>query len=523
MAKKFWLVLLACLLCLSLAACGGETPRDVQAPPMDIYWNLNEALPEAQNGVYTLNFLLNGQTVSYTCADEALAKTVCHQQVLGLELTEGAITGIVFAPDLDQTLVALDYYIKSIGGGQVKLYSNNLYNGVEALLKLGENTRIYDLSIMAATPGAITELQKNDGITALANAEGELTHVFVTDRASAPLEGKAYCQKCEKEVQWSGWYADNLLPTGNGHYVLQKDVTLTKTTRLQDEVCCLDLAGHRVEQTVDGERIYLIPGSGTLSVMDSVGGAVMRSANTYDETKYSAHWGMIFDLENVEGELNIYAGTFDASGRSVQYGGVINCTKGDVNIYGGTLLAADPYGTGSGAIRAGGNVSMYGGEIIGGTHIDSGYNSINIHAGAVIRVGEGGLFRMYGGTINGGESYTNGGILAVYAPGKIELYGGTIKGGKCGGNGGGIFAATGSFVKLAGPVQVFENEGTNIYLERNAYLEIDPLAFKDAKVSLSMEMPGTLAKCTDEAVLEWLLCDYPANSLSIKNDLLVMD
>jgi len=232
---------------------------------------------------------------------------------------------------------------------------------------------------------------------------------------------------------------------------------------------------------------------------------------------------MIFDLENVEAELNIYSGTFDASGRSVQYGGVINCTKGDVNIYGGKLLAADPYGTGSGAIRAGGNVSMYGGEIIGGTHIDSGYQSINIHAGAVIRVGEGGLFRMYGGSITGGESYTNGGILAVYAPGNIELYGGTISGGKCGGKGGGIYAATGAFIKLAGPVQVFENEGTNIYLERNAYLEIDPLTFKDAKVSLSMEMPGTLAKCTDEAVLEWLVCDDSNNRLYIKDGLLTMD
>ena len=523
MAKKFLLAIFALLLCLSLAACDGETPPAEQnAPPMDIYWNLNKELPAAENGVYTLNFLLNGQSVSYTCAEEAMAQSICYQQVLGLKLDGNAITGIIYSPDLDQQLVAFDYYVKSLGGGQVKMNSNNIYNGVEALLKLGENTKVYDISLMAQTPGALTEIQKGDGITALADSEGVLTQVFVTDRASAPLDGKAYCQKCEKEVQWYGWYSDNSLPSNGGHYALQKDINLTKTTRLNNEECCLDLAGHRVEQTVDGERIYYIPESGKLSFMDSVGGAVLRSSNTYDDSAYANHWGMIVDMESVEAEFNLYGGTLDASGRSVQYGGAINCTKGNVNIYGGKILAADPYGTGSGAIRAGGNVSMYGGEIIGGTHIESGYESINIHAGAVIRVGEGGLFRMYGGSITGGESYTNGGIMAVYAPGRIELYGGTISGGKSGGNGGGIFAATGSYIALAGPVQVFENEGSNIYMEPNAYLEIDPLTFKDAKVGITMEYPGTLGRCVEESVLQWLICENPGKRFVIQDGLLVM-
>lgn len=521
MAKKLLMLLLALVLCLSLAACGGEEPAgQVEVPPMDIYWNLNSQLPAAEGGVYTLNFLLNGQAVSYTCADEALANTICLQQVLGLQLEGNAITGIVFAPDLDQQLVALDYYIKSMGGGQVKLSSNNIYNGVEALLKTDENTKVYNLSMMAETPGSLTELQKGDGITALANAEGILSQVFVTDRASAPLEGKQYCEKCEKEVQWSGWYSDNSLPTMGGHFILQKDVTLLKTMRLNPEDLCLDLAGHRVEQSVDGQRIYLLADDCTLAIMDSVGGAVMRSSNTYDDPAYAYHWGMIVDMENAQSEFYLYGGTLDASGRSVQYGGAINCTVGTVYIYGGKILAADPYGTGSGAIRVGGNVLMYGGEIIGGTHIDSGYQSINIHAGAVIRVGEGGLFRMYGGSITGGESYTNGGIMAVYAPGTVELYGGTISGGKAGGNGGGIYAAAGAYIKLLGPVQLFENEGSNIFMEANANLEIDPLAFRDAKVGLMRETPGAIARCTDASVLQWLICENPGCSLVIKDGLL---
>lgn len=523
MAKKLFMMLLALALCLGLAACGGEEPApQVSAPPMDIYWNLNSQLPPAEGGVYTLNFLLNGQSVSYTCADEALAKNICLQQVLGLQLEGNAITGIVRTPDLDQQLVAFDYYIKSMGGGQVKLNSNSRYNGVEALLKTDENTRIFDLSLMATTLGAQTQLQKGDGITALANSDGILTQVFVTDRASAPLEGKQYCEKCEKEVQWHGWYSDNSLPTVGGHFVLQKDVTLTRTTRMSADELCLDLAGHRVEQSVDGQRIYLLADDCTLAIMDSKGGAVMRSSNTYDDPAYASHWGMIVDMEAVEAEFYLYGGTLDASGRSVQYGGAINCAVGTAYIYGGKILAADPYGTGSGAIRVGGNVLMYGGEIIGGTHIDSGYQSINIHAGAVIRVGEGGLFQMHGGSITGGESYTNGGILAVYAPGTVELYGGTISGGKSGGNGGGIYAATGAYIKLLGPVQLFENEGSNIYLERNAYLELDPLTFKDAKVGVMMEMPGTLARCTEESMLQWLICENPGYSFAIKNGFLVM-
>lgn len=523
--KKLFFLALSLLVVFALAACGGELPETTEpaAQQMAVYWSLSpvDTQPDA-NGVYTLSFLLDGRTVTYTCTDKALAELICRQDVLGLNLEGDVIQSAILSPDLPYTLGAWNWYVKSMGGDQVKLNAVNAYNGAETVLTLTPDSKIYDVSALAQTPGDITQLQKNDGVTAFINSENEIIMAFVSDRAAVPDAQATYCAHCEKEVVWNGWYSDRQLPQGTGHYRLEKDVTLTATNRLGSVNVVLDLNGKRVEQTTDGQRIYYMPEKGELSILDSVGTGVMRSANTYDTGSCANRWGMIIDIEDVESTVNIYSGTLDASGRSVQYGGAINCTLGIVNMYGGTILSADPYGTGSGAIRVGGVFNMYGGKIVGGTHQDIGYVSINIHGGSVIRAGEGGIINMYGGEIVGGESYTDGGIIAVMNNSKLNLYGGSISGGKSAKRGGGVYVSSGSTVKLCGDPQVWDNEGTNIFFDMGTYLEVDELLLGDAKVGISMEIPGTLGACGTDKILDCLTCDDPAQKIELRNGFLSM-
>ena len=165
---------------------------------------------------------------------------------------------------------------------------------------------------------------------------------------------------------------------------------------------------------------------------------------------------------------------------------------------------------------------MYGGKIVGGNHYDSGYKSINIHGGGVIRVGEGAVMNLYGGEIVGGESYTNGGIIGVMNNGKLNLFGGSISGGKCGGNGAAVYVSGGSTVKICGNPQVWDNEGTNIFFDLGTYLEVDSLLLGDAKVGISMEMPGTLGVCDTDKILACLISDNPNQKVEWKNGYLGM-
>ena len=523
--KKWMISILSVLVLLSLAACGEEMPAatESQVQQIPVYYNLTCTLPEPVNGVYALSFVLDGQVVSYSCADKQLAEKVVRQDVLGLKLEGDTVTDAILSVDLPYKMAAWNWYVKSMGGDQVKLCAVSTFNGAEETLILTQNSKIYDVSTVAKSLGSLTELQKNDGVTAFVNENNEITVAFVSNRAAVTDDKATYCEHCEKNVVWNGWFSDDQLPQANGHYRLEKDVYLTSTSRLGTVSIVLDLNGKRVEQTTEGQRIYYMPDKGELSILDSVGTGVMRSANTYDTGNCASRWGMIIDIEDVESIVNIYSGTLDASGRSTQYGGAINSTLGTVNMYGGTILAADPYGTGSGAIRAGGVFNMYGGKIVGGVHQDIGYKSINVHGGAVIRVGEGGIMNMYGGEIVGGESYTDGGIIGVMNSGKLNLYGGSISGGKCAGRGGAVYVSGGSTVRICGDPQVWDNEGTNIFFDMGTYLEVDELLLGDAKIGISMENPGTLGACNTDKILACLFSDDPDQNIELVNGFLGME
>lgn len=470
-----------------------DTSSQGVAQDATLYWNVDRGMVIPDHGVpCTFRFLKDGELVSYQVNDVALATRIAQLDLMGLELEGETITGIVEFSNLPYRYLGVDCYVQSMGGSVVKINTRKILNGKEILINTNDEMAVYDLSSLAEYPGAVTKIQKNDGVTVVADTDGEVRYVFVTDRACRLEAGTRYCEECDADVQWYSWHSDSVLPTGGGHYYLEKDVTLFETVIAGASRICLDLNGKTVRQSVDGERIYQMQGATQMTIMDSVGSGVMIPASTADRSEMRYHWGMIFEMANDDCVLNIRSGTLDASECTAQYGCAINCVTGTINMYGGTIKGGTAYGTGSTAIRAGGDFNMYGGTIYGGTNPDVGFKSINIHGGATIRIG--GRTTIYGGQIIGGKSDFNGGSVRVDSSGTLKMLGGSISGGECAGVGGGIYVVEFGKLIIGGNANVTNNVGTNVFLERTAVLEIDETGLNGAKIGISSESTGVFAK-----------------------------
>ncbi len=356
-----------------------------------------------------------------------------------------------------------------------------------------------------------TAYMKHRGI---ADESGELVFAYVTSRPAVPHEGLLHCQHCDAEVEWMDWVSAFSLPASAGHYLLQNDVVLGRETRVSGGNICLDLNGKTVTQGSFGERIYYMTGEATLSIMDSVGGATMIP-NSGDES-VSTRAGMCIRINHDRATLNLYGGTLDGSNTTAQTGGVVSVSYGTFNMYDGTILGGTVYGTGSSAVSASDNFNMYGGRIVGGKHIETSYAPVNPPGGGAIRVL--GITTIYGGIIEGGESYTEGGVIRLTPDAaesgvvKLILKGGTITGGKAP-MGGGIYAKSNTTIVISGDVKITGSENGNLFLEEGVELSIGEDGLKDGtQIGISMVTPGTFVTDAPEGVdlSQFFVSDDPA-------------
>ncbi len=488
--KKLLTVTAVLLLALTLLWGCKENP-DTQAD-IPLFYNLDRgaSLTADEAGSYSVRFAQGAQIETYKVTDEALLTKILKQDFLGLILEGDTVTGMVSMWDMPYQRLARDYSVQSIGGKLVKLNSSISNAGDEIMLELSEDVPVYDFSSLSTTPGTTTALQKNDRASVIADENGNVKFVYVTYRAATLGTEKILCQHCESNVYWYDWFSDTDLPTTDGHYILKYDVNMVTTAKIGSGDICLDLNGKTVTQTSYGKQIYMMRNSGTLSIMDSVGGGKFIPASTDTESPEPMKWGMIIDTEAYECTVNLYGGTLDASNCTAQYGCAINQTAGTLNMYGGEILGGTAYGTGSTAIRVGGTFNMYGGKIVGGKHINIGYDSINIEGGAVIRAE--GIVTIYDGIIEGGESWTDGGILYLGKTARLVMKGGTITSGRSATRGGGIFATDATTITLSGNAKITGNEGSNLWIDGFAKVYIgDEGLGADAKIGITMEEPGT--------------------------------
>ena len=516
--KKLHIALLLLLCTALLWGCGKQEPTN-QPASVSLYYNLDQGAqltPDA-NGTYTVNFVTGTEKKAFTVTDKALMEQLQVLDFVGLTLDGNTITGITRMADMPYQRLAWNYYVQSLGGNSVKTNTLPSFVGKEVMLKLPDGMPVYDVIPGSAQFGETTHLQKNDCISVIADASGQMLFAYVTSRPTAEHDGLVYCQHCDSEVQWQDWLSGFSLPTSTGHYMLQTDVNVGRTTRLVSGNICLDLNGKTVTQTTFGQRVYYMTGSCTLSIMDSVGSGKIIP-NSGDETT-SERSGMAIYIGEDQSTLNLYGGTLDGSNATSQTGCVVSVSFGTFNMYGGTILGGTVYGTGSSAITATSTFNMYGGRVVGGKHISTDYAPLNPPGGAAIRVL--GTTTIYGGIIEGGETYIEGGVIRLTPDAtesglvKLILKGGTITGGTAP-IGGGIYAKANTTIVISGDVQITGNKNGNLYLEDGASLIIGEEGLgENAQIGISTEKDGAFISESPAGadIAKHFTCDDPGKQI----------
>ena len=344
-------------------------------------------------------------------------------------------------------------------------------------------------------------------------AEDAAKMTFPTDGT----EGEGVCPVCQIKVKWIPLDQENFETAGyrlvNGkHYYLTESVEGTNARILAPEsgghVGCIHLNGknvtstHSSSTTISGSGGQLnIMGSGELKGAANGGatlgstihintsgktGSVNLYGGTYSKLNPSGNTNVIAIRDN-GGIVNIYAGATVKSGTdasAISISGVAGKTNAVVNIYGGTIDGSTSKevtvdireNTGSNAVQC----NLYAGTITGG-------NGVDTPNGGNVYVGKGSSFRMYGGTVTGGEA-TNGGN--IYVDGSFQMYGGTVTSGSATGKGKDILVAANAAGYLLGG-----NVAGEAVVAANAKCYLGETAFAQNGDSAALHIEGTLCVC----------------------------
>ena len=285
------------------------------------------------------------------------------------------------------------------------------------------------------------------------------------------FEGQAYCPACEAVKTWTAIEstADVEGKVLTGHYYLStniEDSTLTKFAEIGNGNLCFNLNGKNL--TMNNGRVFYVNRAYTLNIMDTEGTGVVTGFNKGNGGAV-IHMNASSNSVNATGSVNIYGGTFKKSigtaentvsgGTDTRRSSIIYVDSyGTVTMYDGTIDAAElnnkdiqnqiyPL-----AVQLKGNATnkaifdMKGGTIIGGNSTgDAGLIRVGMPSSSNKNVA---AFKMSGGTIYGGGVFTDarGGNIYVDNENTVEISGGVIVGD--------VYATKGATVKLIGDAKI---------------------------------------------------------------------
>lgn len=321
------------------------------------------------------------------------------------------------------------------------------------------------------------------------------------------------------QLAFGAWTSSTSLPTTTGNYYLTKDVTCNQQNINGDGTnVVLDLNGHTVTGNAN-KRIYALfetEGAVSLTITDSSENQTGKMVlSEYDGLE---HEGGIVWLRPTSAEvghtLNIYTGTFDASGVICdKSGAAINAAAGSTfNMYGGTLIG----GTARGIYTE--TTDEETGEVTGTTK--NGFGGTMYLAGT---------FNMYGGVIKDGYAVAVkneaksteekavyergfGGNIFVSSNGVVNLRGGTIENGKSDTGGGNIFFDGSKYDSLFSGVQILNGtsgnqelglrgDAGNVYFNSEATLTIEKDTLIDGATAYNNTSGGNMYIGTNATVV----------------------
>ena len=238
------LVIAGVVLAIVLGGVGQQGPAAVNGP-YELYWNVDREVnvdletglslrqPDA-NGKYKIRFAVGGQQVDLYCADKKLVNVIDYMDLMALIFdANGDIVDVKDPKDV-ATVVVKDNYVKSFDGTTLTVNSTMTMNGMEKKFTITEDIGIYNVDADACemVGEKYIALDLMDKLSIYADAEGNITHIFVTNRA---FETDVYYRferfsgvdgHTTRKPDENGVYTIGFVHKGEKVYLKCKDATL---------------------------------------------------------------------------------------------------------------------------------------------------------------------------------------------------------------------------------------------------------------------------------------------------------
>ena len=380
-----------------------------------------------EDGYYRVVFVVDGEQKIFRVKNKNLIEIIDFNDITGLVLDGDVVTDVKVLREFTGELAANRSFVESVEGNTVHC-NTAASDGVLFDLALNDKTVIYDVSTKDETSGAKSELCEGDQIVALRDLSGEISCVYIINRANADdISHENHCVcggaaegihgECTSITDWIAWGDDpeewGVLPAESGNYYLTRDVYVSKLYKV--------LADKNINLCLNGKQIVCKQSKffgilGNLSICDcrftcengvytyeggitthyfsdsSSGGALYLYnggelslyGGNVTATDYWMRGGLIYIPKN--SVVNIYNAVLN--GASVlKEGGCIYLNGGALNIFGGVITAGNASLKGSGLYMKSGTLIISGApKITGNTRTD-----VSLAEGKTITIGEGGL------------------------------------------------------------------------------------------------------------------------------------
>lgn len=246
--------------------------------PNNVYWNVdkpydsvNKISTRQPNALmqYEMDFILNGELVTYICRDPEVVNKIDGSRVCGLEFDEnGEIIGYISVKVATNggRLGATNYYVESLD------YHNGLYGFRKSsvpnpLDSIGsfyprEDMVVYDMTGNNGPKGIVTEIQMNDRIICVLDNRSMISMAYVVARAAdSPLywnvdrNWNKTTQSTNRRPDSNGWYYFKMAVNGKQITVKTDDLAIANAIESPVNVG-LRLNGDVVEQVYSSSAVY---------------------------------------------------------------------------------------------------------------------------------------------------------------------------------------------------------------------------------------------------------------------------
>lgn len=140
-----------------------------------------------EDGYYHVLFAKDGEQLDLRIIDRRLTNRIdgVEPGLMGLVFDEdGIVIDFIQLEDMPVEQLLWSFFVQSMSADMIKLNSSAMFDGLEEIIKIGDGVVILDISGQSEYIGAPAEPKKGDRVYVIANEDGDVTHIFLYERAS---------------------------------------------------------------------------------------------------------------------------------------------------------------------------------------------------------------------------------------------------------------------------------------------------------------------------------------------------